>query len=134
MINNQVLPTLNLIYRGTCDYTGNWWDQHEMVQGWVFYNDNGEFYLRVKRGKKFPDVEGCIAIIGYHNWDDLLKDWWVPRIVKADSWTDGEAPPKNFEGNTIMDIIIGVSISFYQLFIEGWKDNGRRSQAIHDSL
>lgn len=134
MMNNQVLPTLNLVYRGACDYTGNWWDQHEMVQGWVFYDDNGEFYLRVKHGKKFPDVEGRIAIIGYHSWDDLLKDWWVPRIVKADSWADGEAPPKNFEGNTIMDTIIGVSISFYQLFIEGWKDNERRSQAIHDSL
>lgn len=129
MINNQVLPTLNLVYRSTCDYTGNWWNQYEMVQGWVFYDDNGEFYLRVKHGKKFPNVEGRIAIIGYHSWDDLLKDWWVPRIVKADSWAEQSAS-KNFEGNTDLDIIGNVYITFHEVVIAGWSNNERKTQLI----
>lgn len=120
---------MNIIYKGHCDYTGNWWNQYEMVQGWVFYDDNGEFYLRVKHGKKFLDIEGRIAIIGYYSWDDLLKDWWVPRIVKADSWTEQSAS-KNFEGNTNLDIISDVDMTFHQIFIKGWNKDERKSELV----
>lgn len=129
MMNNQVLPTLNIVYRGTCEYTGNYWNPYEMTQGWIFYDDNGEFYLRVKRGKKFPEYEGRIAIIGYSNWEDLLKDWYVPRIVQADAWCEASAR-KNFEGNTEFDEISGVDQSFHYVYANGWRGENKGAQLV----
>lgn len=130
MMNNQILPTLNIVYRGTCEYTGNWWNLYEFTQGWIFHDVNGKFYLRVKHNKKFPEYEGRIVLIEYECWEDLLKDWWVPRIVKADSWADGEAPSMNLEGNTDLDIISGVDLSFDRVYIDGWRGENKGAQLV----
>ena len=118
-----------MVYKSGCDYTGNWWILYENVDGWFYYGDEGKIYLRVKQGKKFPDFEGHMALIVYDSWDDLLKDWYVPRIVQAEYWWGGK-PPQNFEGNTDFDIISGVNMTFHQIFIEGWNNDEKRSQLI----
>ena len=118
----------NIVYKGHCDYIGNYWHMGECIRAWFYYDEEKEeYWVKAECGNKFANRKGMIVHLNYQRWEDVLEDWVVPHSIQVEGWYGTEAN-KILAGNCFLEefchaqlIVIGTNMAGLQ--IRGYKNN-----------
>ena len=116
----------NIVYKGHCDYTGNYWHMGECIRAWFYYDEEKEeYWVKAESGDKFANRKGMIVHLNYQRWEDILEDWIVPQSIQVESWY-GDGKCRHEVGSCILEQICGAQLILLNdkpgAQIRGYKD------------